>query len=140
MLQNGEVTRRHKPLTSLAALFVCWAGAHGAEKTARAPPAPPKLYRAAVEAHWLADGHGFWHRNENPRGVTEFTIVYAEHRTRKVVSQADIEEHMSAGVSALNRGIPFALRPRCKSSQSLCITYKSGGERGTCGIHARAIQ
>ena len=100
LLQNGKVTMRHKLLTSLAALFMCWAGAHGAEKTARAPPAPPKLYRAAVEAHWLADGHGFWYRNENPRGVTEFIVVDAEHRTRKAASQADIARLGDSGVSA----------------------------------------
>jgi dipeptidyl aminopeptidase/acylaminoacyl peptidase len=45
--------------------------------------APPRVYKAQVEAHWFAQETKFWYCNELPAGQREFIVVDAERGTRQ---------------------------------------------------------
>jgi dipeptidyl-peptidase 4 len=91
---------RHAIIPTLTALLTWCASAFGAEPADHTPRDTPRLYRATVEAHWLADANTFWYRNENPGGSTEYVSVDAQHRTRQVVPKSDATRLESLGVSA----------------------------------------
>ena len=47
-----------------------------------------KVFKAAVDPHWSADGNAFWYRNDLPGGQKEYVVVDAVKGTRGVVPES----------------------------------------------------
>ena len=89
-----------KGSTQFFRMLGCWLMIHLASFSfglALAQSAVPRVYRAEIEPHWLADNTRFWYQNDNPSEAREFVLVDAAHGIREpAFDHGDVSRQLGA--------------------------------------------
>lgn len=100
-----------------------------------------KVFKARVDAHWLADNTRFWYRNELPGGAREFILVDAAKGTR---APAFDHARLAASLAkATGQAVQADRLPLTKiefSDDGASLLFPAGGKWWRCDLKTYVVQ